>query len=417
MAVEIKVPELGESVVEATIATWQVAVGQMVKAGDVLVELETDKVSLEVEAEIDGVIVSLEASEGDDVNIGDVIAVIDGAGTAAPAPAAAPVATPEPAPAPVVAAAAPVANQGANATPVATRMASAEGVNLAAVSGTGPDGKITKDDVALHLEKGSAAPAKPAPAPAPVAAPAVQSAAPIKLFAEPRGEVREKMSRRRRTIATRLVEAQQTAAMLTTFNEVDMHAVMDLRKRRKEQFMESTGVKLGFMSFFVKACVAALKKFPRINAELDGDFMVLKEYYDIGIAVGAEEGLVVPVVRDADQLSFAGIESKIREYGGKARSGELGIADMVGGTFTITNGGTFGSMLSTPILNAPQVGILGMHNIVQRPVVVDGEIKIRPIMYVALSYDHRIVDGSEAVRFLYTIKELIEDPERLLLEG
>ena len=415
MAVEIKVPELGESVVEATIATWQVSVGQAVKAGDVLVELETDKVSLEVEAEIDGVIVSLDASEGDDVNIGDVIAIIDADGTAvaAPAPTTAPVAAPAPtappAPAPV--------SQGANATPVAARMASAEGVDLTAVSGTGPEGKITKDDVALHLQKGSAAPATPAPvapAPKPVVAPA---AAPMKLFDEPRGEVREKMSRRRRTIATRLVEAQQTAAMLTTFNEVDMHAVMDLRKRRKAQFMESTGVKLGFMSFFVKACVAALKKFPRINAELDGDFMVLKEYYDIGIAVGAEEGLVVPVVRDADKLSFAGIESKIREYGGKARSGELGIADMVGGTFTITNGGTFGSMLSTPILNAPQVGILGMHNIVQRPMVVDGEIQIRPIMYVALSYDHRIVDGSEAVRFLYTIKELIEDPERLLLEG
>ncbi len=418
MAVEVKVPELGESVVEATVAEWQVNVGDAVKKGDVLVELETDKVNLEVEAEADGVISQITANEGDDVNIGDVIAVIDGDGTAvtAPAPAAEPAkpaAAPTPAPAPV----APVTSGGGNATPVAVRMAAAEGVNLANVAGSGADGKITKDDVANYLNAG-AAPAAVAPTPAPVATPAPAAAsAPIKLFDEPRGEVREKMSRRRRTIAKRLVEAQQTAAMLTTFNEIDMHAVMDLRKRRKDQFLESTGVKLGFMSFFVKACVAALKKFPRLNAEIDGDFMVLKEYYDIGIAVGAEEGLVVPVVRDADKLSFSGIESRIREYGGKARNGELSMADLVGGTFTITNGGVFGSMLSTPILNAPQVGILGMHNIVQRPVVVDGEIKVRPIMYVALSYDHRIVDGSEAVRFLYTIKELIEDPERLLLEG
>ncbi len=422
MTTEVRVPELGESVIEATISTWMVKVGDAVNAGDVLVELETDKVSLEVEAPVAGVIANLAAEEGADVTIGDIIAEISGDGTAPAAAPAAPAAEPTPTPTPAapapVATPAPAApsSAGANATPVAARMAQAEGVALESVSGTGAGGKVTKQDVAAHLQGGSAPAAAPAPTPAP-AAPAPASAPVMKLFADDRGEERVKMSRRRRTIAKRLVEVQQTAAMLTTFNEIDMGNVMDLRKERKAAFEERTGTRLGFMSFFVKACVAALKKFPRINAEIDGDEMVLKNYYDIGIAVGAEEGLVVPVVRNCDKLSFAGIESEIRSLGKRARDNDLAIEDMVGGTFTITNGGVFGSLLSTPILNAPQVGILGMHAINEKPVVVDGEIVIRPIMMVALSYDHRIVDGAEAVRFLYLVKELIEDPELLLLEG
>ena len=417
MTTEIKVPELGESVVEATISTWLVKVGDAVNAGDVLVELETDKVSLEVEAPVAGVVAKLSAAEGDDVTIGDVIAEISGDGTAPAAAAPTPAAEPAPAAAPATSAAAPAApvDNGANATPVAARMAQAEGVALSTVTGTGVGGKVTKQDVANHVQSGSAPAAAPAAAkPAPAAAPAT---APMKLFAEERGEERIKMSRRRRTIAKRLVEVQHTAAMLTTFNEIDMYNVINLRKERKAAFEERTGTRLGYMSFFVKACVAALKKFPRINAEIDGDEMVLKNYYDIGIAVGAEEGLVVPVVRDCDKLTFASIEKQIRAYGKKARENTLTIEEMVGGTFTITNGGVFGSLLSTPILNAPQVGILGMHAINEKPVVVDGEIVVRPIMMVALSYDHRIVDGAEAVQFLYLIRELIEDPEMLLLEG
>lgn len=415
MTTEVKVPELGESVIEATIASWLVSVGDSVNAGDMLVELETDKVSLEVESPVAGVIESLAAAEGDDVSIGDVIAVIAAGDGAAPAKSA-----PKAEPAPVAQAAVEVSTpdpkpiESGNATPVAARMAQAEGVQLSTISGSGPGGKVTKDDVTNHIQ-GTKAPA------APVAqAPATKQPAPqptMRLFAEERREERVKMSRRRRTIAKRLVEAQQTAAMLTTFNEIDMHAVMELRTKRKVEFEERTGTRLGFMSFFVKATVAALKQFPRINAEIDGDEMILKHYYDIGIAVGAEEGLVVPVVRDTNKLSFAEIEKQIRAFGKKARENTLALEDMVGGTFTITNGGVFGSLLSTPILNAPQVGILGMHAINKKPHVVDGEIVIRPIMMVALSYDHRIVDGAEAVQFLYKIKELIEDPERLLLEG
>ncbi len=420
MTTDVLVPVLGESVVEATVSSWLVKPGDPVKAGDILAELETDKVSLEIEAPADGVVQAILAEAGTDVSIGDVIATIaESDGGAAPAPVV------ESQPAPSAAA---DGERGANgaqgtaeATPVARRMAQAEGVDLATVTGTGSGGRVTKQDISAHLQQGSPPQGVPSmpitqpavPAPQPAAVPGER----FKLFEESRREERVKMSRRRRTIAQRLVEAQRTAAMLTTFNEVDMQAVIDLRSRRKQQFEEKTGVRLGFMSFFVKAAVAALKKFPRLNAEIDGDTMVLKHYYDIGIAVGAEEGLVVPVVRDADRLTFAEIESQIRAYGKQAQEGSLALEDLVGGTFTITNGGVFGSMLSTPILNAPQVGILGMHNIVERPVVVDGEIAIRPIMYLALSYDHRIVDGAEAVRFLYTIKEMIEDPERLLLEG
>lgn len=419
MTTEVRVPELGESVIEATISTWMVKVGDAVNAGDVLVELETDKVSLEVEAPVGGVVAKLAAEEGADVTIGDIIAEISGDGTAPAAAPAAPAA--EPTPTPAAAAPAPAqpapSGSGANATPVAARMAQAEGVALDSVAGTGAGGRVTKQDVTAHLQGGTAPVAAPAAAPSMPAAPAPAAGPVMKLFADERGEERVKMSRRRRTIAKRLVEVQHTAAMLTTFNEIDMYNVMKLRKERKVAFEERTGTRLGFMSFFVKACVAALKKFPRINAEIDGDEMVLKHYYDIGIAVGAEEGLVVPVVRNCDKMGFADIESEIRALGKKARDNELSIEDMVGGTFTITNGGVFGSLLSTPILNAPQVGILGMHAINEKPVVMDGEIVIRPIMMVALSYDHRIVDGAEAVRFLYLVKELIEDPELLLLEG
>jgi len=293
-------------------------------------------------------------------------------------------------------------------------MAAEAGVDLAAVTGTGPKGRVTKDDVAAATARHSApAPAAPPPA---APAPAAPSAAPV-AAADPRGEVREKMSRRRRTIARRLVEAQQTAAMLTTFNEVDMSRVMDLRRRRKQAFQERTGESLSISAFFVKAVVGALKSFPRLNAEIAGDEMVLKRYYDIGMAIGAEEGLVVPVLRDTDRMSFADISRAIKTYAERAGAGALTLDDLRGGTFTITNGGVFGSMLSTPILNPPQVGILGLHNIVDRPVAIAGEVVVRPIMYLALSYDHRIVDGREAVQFLVRVKELVEDPESLLLEG
>ncbi len=418
MATQVLVPELGESVVEATVGEWMVKVGDSVSVGDVLVELQTDKVDLEVTADVAGILAKIEREADEDVEIGDVLGVIEAGEGGGSAPAPVVEAAPEakaPATAAPALAAQPV-HVESSATPVARRVASAENVDISSVTGSGKGGKVTKADVVAAQAPAPSAPAPVAPPAAPVAAP--QSLGPLTdLLGVAERQERVKMSRRRRTIAKNLVQAQQTAAMLTTFNEIDMHNVMALRSRRKAWFEEKFGTRLGFMSFFVKAAVASLKQFPRINAEIDGDTMVLKNHYDIGIAVGAKEGLVVPVVRDADKLSFADIEKTIRGYGKAARDNTLSIADMMGGTFTITNGGVFGSMLSTPILNAPQVGILGMHNIVKRPMVVDDEIVIRPIMYVALSYDHRIVDGSEAVRFLYRIKELIEDPEDLLLAG
>ncbi|MEZ4593046.1 MAG: 2-oxoglutarate dehydrogenase complex dihydrolipoyllysine-residue succinyltransferase [Chloroflexota bacterium] len=401
MTTEIKVPQMGESVVEATVGEWLKKEGDTVNLGDVLVELETDKVDVEVGAESSGVLGKILVASGEDVQVGDVLGVIEPNGRTNQ-PAAPQEATSDP----------PAANE--KITPVAQRMASEEGVDVAKVKGSGPGGKVTKQDVAKLLE--SAKPISPAAKPAetetrkPPAPPAPSRQT------DPREE-RVKMSRRRRTIAARLVEAQQTAAMLTTFNEIDMSAVMELRKRRQDAFVQRHGVKIGFTSFFVKATVGALKAFPRLNAEIDGDEMVLKSYYDIGIAVGAEEGLVVPVLRDADRMSFATIEQQTKAFARKSQDGELSLEDLRGGTFTITNGGVFGSMLSTPILNPPQVGILGLHNIMERPVAVNGEMAIRPIMYVALSYDHRIVDGREAVQFLVRVKELIEDPESLLLEG
>jgi 2-oxoglutarate dehydrogenase E2 component (dihydrolipoamide succinyltransferase) len=410
MAFNIVVPPLSESVVEATVSEWQKKVGDPVKSGDVVVILETDKVSLEVTADGDGILAEIAHPEGADVKAGDVLGVVEGSASAAAAPAPAaeqPAAPPAPAPA--------AASSDPKASPVARRVAEANSVDLAQVPPR--DGqRVMKADVVEHLNKQSA----PAPAPAPAApAPAAPKTAPALplLIDNTAREERIKMTRRRRTIANRLVQANTEAAMLTTFNEVDMSAVMDVRARRKESFQKKYGVGLGFSSFFVKATIGALKAFPLLNAEIDGDTIIKKNYYDIGMAIGAEEGLVVPVLRDADKMSFAEIEKKIKEYADQARNGTLALESLLGGTFSITNGGVFGSLLSTPILNFPQVGILGLHGIKDRPVAVNGQVVIRPMMYIALTYDHRIVDGREAVQFLVKVKELIEDPETLLLEG
>lgn len=412
MSIEILVPEMGESVLEATVTAWHKKIGDAVNVGDILLELETQKVNLEVGAKDAGVLSKINFEAGQDVNVGDVLGLIDeksgGGQVPAPQKDAAPAAAPAP-----VSAAAPDRARAPQATPVAMRVAQDKGVDVSALSGSGPDGRVMRADVESFVQGKGKAPEAAAPAPvkatpAPVAEPSVSQSL---------REKRTRMSRRRRTIAQRLLEVQQTTAMLTTFNEIDMTAVMDLRKRRNDEFQARHGIKVGFSSFFVKAVVGALKAFPPINAEIDGDEIVLKSYYDIGMAIGAEDGLVVPVLRDADRLSFAAIEQQIKDFVAKSNSGKLSIEDLRGGTFTITNGGVYGSLLSTPILNPPQVGILGLHNIQERPVVRNGEIVIKPMMYVALSYDHRIVDGREAVQFLVKIKELIEDPERLLLEG
>jgi 2-oxoglutarate dehydrogenase E2 component (dihydrolipoamide succinyltransferase) len=445
MSVEIRVPPLGESLVDAVVGAWLKSEGDAVNRGDVLLELETDKVNLEVTAPDDGVLGKVEKNEGDVVTVGELLGTIAGEGsgeaappapaaaeTPAPAPAPVEVEKPAPPPVPVAASAAPaeaaISDGAGRAAPAVRMLASELGVDLGAVNGTGPGGRITREDVlvASDLTKrqplpASFAPAAPAaPAPVAPAAPAPSSngvSAPAAPKVVNDREERVRMTRRRQTIAARLVEAQQTAAMLTTFNEVDMTAIMELRTQRKESFKERHGVGLGFMSFFTKASVGALKAFPNLNAEIQGDEIVLKHHYDIGIAVSAPEGLVVPVVRDADAMSFAEIEQTIVELAGKARENKLTLPELLGGTFTITNGGIFGSMLSTPILNTPQVGILGMHAIQQRPVARNGEVVIRPMMYLALSYDHRIVDGKDAVQFLVRLKELLEDPTTLLLEG
>ncbi len=426
MPAEIRVPQMGESVTEATILRWLKKEGERVEAGEAIAELETDKVNVEVPADSAGVIQSFAHAEGDTVAVGDVLAVIgDGAAPAAAvsAPAETPTARSGDAPVPA-------------ASPLARTLAEEAKLDLSQVKGTGPAGRITKDDVTSFLGQSSqTAPAQaaerqeeraaeygtslPAPTPAPPASvPPPPKPAPVPAStASGRSEKRSRMTRRRQTIATRLVEAQHTAAMLTTFNEIDMTAVMAIRAKRKDTFKEKNGIGLGFMSFFTKASIGALKAFPLLNAEIQGLEIVEKGYYDIGIAVGTDEGLVVPVVRDADQKTFAGIEKAIADLAKRARENTLTLPELQGGTFTITNGGIFGSMLSTPILNAPQVGILGLHKIEPRPIALNNEVVIRPMMYVALSYDHRIVDGGEAVRFLVRIKELIEDPEALLLEG
>ena len=413
MAVEIKVPALGESVTEATVAKWLVKVGDAVTIDQPLCELETDKVTVEVNASVAGSIADLAVEEGATIQVGAVLCHIEagaGGATAAAAPkpaAAAPPPPPKPAapaPAPVAAPAPAGANLAASG-PAARKLAEETGVAASAIQPTGKDGRATKEDVLAAI----------ASVPAPSAA-AAKPAIPAGPRSRADREERVRMTRLRRTIANRLKEAQNTAAMLTTFNEVDMTNVMALRERLKEDFEKKHGARLGFMSFFVKACIAGLKELPSVNAEIEGDELVYKNYYDIGVAVGTPQGLVVPVLRDADVLDFAGIEKGIGELGRKARDGKLSIADLTGGTFTISNGGVYGSLMSTPILNPPQSAILGMHKIQQRPMVVGGEIKARPMMYLAVSYDHRIVDGKEAVSFLVRVKEGIEDPRRLLLD-
>ncbi len=437
MADEIHVPELGESVADATVGRWLKQEGEAVSAGDALVELETDKINFEVEAEHDGVLESIQKAEGDTVTVGEVIGTLGEGNGAAPQQEETEEASeeasgeeaaeeqPEPEAESEARPAAEEANGhregGGRASPSVRKLAEEYGVQLAEVEGSGSGGRITRDDVErLIRQQGSSGttstPEKPAE---PEADGKAQQPAPQPAAQNGRAELEERVrvSRRRQTIAQRLVESQQTAAMLTTFNEVDMSAVMALRKRRKESFQERTGARLGFMSFFAKAAIGALKAYPKVNAELQGNELVLKHYYDLGVAVSTDEGLVVPVVRDADRKSFAEIEGGIADLAVKAREGKLKIEDLTGGTFTITNGGIFGSLLSTPILTMPQVAILGMHKIQDRPMVVDGEVQVRPMMYLALSYDHRVIDGAEAVGFLVRIKELIEDPESLLLEG
>ena len=424
----IVVPQLGESVVEARVARWLKKQGDRVEVGEPIVELETEKIDLEVSAEKSGVIASIARKEGEDVKIGELLAVVDESGTAASsAPSSAPAPPPAAAAAPATQASAPApggngsagAATDSRATPTARRMARDNDVDLGTVQGSGAAGRVTKQDVQKAI-------APPAPASSGVAPPSDKLAptgpskiAPTSGTIAPgaRTEDRVRMTKRRQTIARRLVEAQQTAAMLTTFNEVDMSAVMALRERRKESFKKEFGVGLGIASFFVKSAIAALRAFPALNAEIQGDEIVYKRYYDMGVAVGAEGGLVVPVIRDADRLSFAQVELAIRDFATRATDGTLTLEDLRGGTFTITNGGVFGSLLSTPILNPPQVGILGLHKIQDRVVPLNGQVVIRPMMYVALSYDHRIVDGREAVQFLAKIKDFVEDPGRLLLEG
>ncbi|WP_416731650.1 2-oxoglutarate dehydrogenase complex dihydrolipoyllysine-residue succinyltransferase [Fictibacillus sp. JL2B1089] len=422
---DVKVPELAESISEGTVAQWLKKEGDTVVKGEDLVELETDKVNIEISAERDGVLKNIKVEPGDTVAVGDIIASIVEGGASESAEPAAEEKTEEKA-APTQQKQEPIVEKDAAeeevkasdrpiASPAARKLAREKGIDLSEVNARDPLGRVRTEDVKRHAEGASTEKAAPASKPA---ASASKPAASVESVNPEKPVERVKMSRRRQTIAKRLVEAQQTAAMLTTFNEVDMTAINEVRARRKDKFYEQNGVKLGYMSFFTKAVVGALKKFPAINAEIQGDEMVLKKFYDIGIAVGAEEGLVVPVVRNADRLSFAGIEKEIGNLAEKARSKKLSLEDLQGGSFTITNGGIFGSMLSTPILNAPQVGILGMHTIQWRPVAIDKErMENRPMMYIALSYDHRIVDGKEAVSFLTTIKSLLEDPESLLLEG
>jgi 2-oxoglutarate dehydrogenase E2 component (dihydrolipoamide succinyltransferase) len=426
VAAEIHVPELGESVADATVGRWLKQEGDDVTSGEALVELETDKINFEVEADQDGVLESISKGEGETVNVGEVIGTI---GEGSEADGAAPVETEEQPqaeeeqPEPETEEADETSNghreveDGAGrASPSVRRLAQEYEVDLAEVTGSGSGGRITRDDVErlIRAQSSTVAPEKteqPERDGKAETQPAVSQDGRANL------EERVRVSRRRQTIAQRLVESQQTTAMLTTFNEADMTAVMELRKRRKEAFQERTGARLGFMSFFTKAAIGALKAFPKVNAELQDTELVLKKYYDVGVAVSTDEGLVVPVLRDADHKNFAEIEQGIADLATKAREGKLTLDDLRGGTFTITNGGIFGSLVSTPILTLPQVAILGMHKIQERPVVVDGEIVVRPMMYLALSYDHRVIDGAEAVSFLVRIKELIEDPESLLLEG
>jgi 2-oxoglutarate dehydrogenase E2 component (dihydrolipoamide succinyltransferase) len=418
---DIRVPTLGESVTEATIGKWFKQPGDAVAVDEPLVELETDKVTIEVPAPTAGVLSEIAAKNGDTVAVGALLgAITPGAGgaaapaaapaapaaapaAAAPAPPATPVASPAAAPAKAAAADAPL-------PPSVRRLAGESGVEPAAVAGSGKDGRVTKGDMLAAIERAAMS---PVPVPQPAASVQVRAPSPADDAAR---EERVRMTRLRQTIARRLKDAQNTAAMLTTFNEVDMATVMALRSHYRELFEKKYGVKLGFMGLFVKACVQALKDVPAVNAEIDGSDIVYKNYYHVGIAVGTDKGLVVPVLRDCDRKSLAEIEKEIAGFGRRARDGQLKIEEMQGGTFTITNGGIYGSLMSTPILNAPQSGILGMHKIQDRPVAIAGKVEIRPMMYLAVSYDHRIVDGREAVTFLVRVKELLEDPSRLVLD-
>lgn len=399
---DIKIPEIGESITEGTIASWLKKPGDVVKSGELLLELETDKVNLEITAESNGIMGKVLKQEGDTVYVGELVGTIDAAGAEEPAPQA--VRKPESVAIPplVTAVSERSSEKIHTASPSLRKLAREKGTDIGQDKAAPLEPAKVTPNTELQINNSN-------PTTEPMASAGIDPTKPVQ---------RQRMSRRRITIAKRLVEVQRTAAMLTTFNEVDMTAILDIRKRRKTAFLEKHEVGLGFMSFFIKAAVGALKAFPMLNAEIDKEEIVLKQYYDIGIAVSAKEGLVVPVVRGVDRLTFAEIERQIVELASKARGNTLALADLQGGTFTITNGGVFGSLFSTPILNAPQVGILGMHTIQKRPIAVDDvKIEIRPMMYIALSYDHRIVDGSEAVRFLGIVKELLEDPESLLLEG
>ena len=438
MSTNIVVPELGESVVEARVAKWLKKQGDSVNAGDALVELETEKIDLEVSADRAGVLANIKHQEGSDVKVGEVLAVLEESSNGSDRTAKASAPVPEVPQVPEVSASAAEGRYGETspklagqrgseggpkgivqkavpsssdkkATPTAKNVARDQKVDIGAVEGSGAGGRVTKGDVL----KAATPPPQAAKPQAPAQAPSPKPQAPV----GERSETRERMSKRRATIARRLVEAQQTAAMLTTFNEVDMSAVMQLRERRKDAFTKKYGVGVGIASFFVKAAIGALKAFPQLNAEIQGDEIVYKHYYDIGMAVGAEGGLVVPVLRDADRMSFADVELSIRDVAQRAKDSTLTLEDLKGGTFTITNGGVFGSLMSTPILNPPQVGILGLHKIADRAVPVNGQVVIRPMMYLALSYDHRLVDGREAVQFLVMIKEYVEDPAWMLLES
>lgn len=425
MATEIKVPVLGESISEATVTTWLKSVGDTVAADEPILELETDKVTLEVNAPASGTLTDIVADAGSDVEVGSLLGMIgEGVSSAVTTPAPAPVPKSGPvtdgtgvdvnASVPAVAPASVIPGGNDPAMPPSVRkLVDENGLDPSTISATGKDGRLTKGDILAFLNSGGAS----------VSAISAQTTAIpqgeiVQIPSRPAGprEERVKMTRLRQRIAERLKDAQNTAAMLTTFNEVDMSAVMELRSQYRDTFEKAHGVRLGFMSFFVKSCIVALRELPAVNAGIDGDELVYKNHYDIGVAVGTENGLVVPVLRDADQMSFAGVEQGIRKLGLKARDGKLTMEEMMGGTFTITNGGIYGSMLSTPILNMPQSGILGMHNIVERPMAVDGEVVIKPMMYVALSYDHRIIDGREAVSFLVRVKECIEDPQRIMLD-
>ena len=411
MSLEVKVPEMGESIIEATVGKWLKQVGEAVSADEPLVELETDKVNVEVVSSQAGVLEKIIKQEGATVTVSDVLATVaegaaPGAAQAATPPAEAIAGNGAAAQEAAPAAASPSPADAERVTPVARRIAAEHGIDLSQVPASGAGGRVTKEDVMAYLERRQPTAVEPVATPVPAPAPAV---------AADRREERIPLSRRQQTMASRMAQAVQTTAMTTTFNEADMSGIMQIRQRRRDSFKERHGVSLGFMSFFTKAVVEALREFPIVNSELQGNELVRKHYYDIGIAISTEDSLVVPVVRDADKKSFAEVESAIMDLATRARERKLTIEELQGGTFTITNGGIFGSLMSTPLLNPPQVGILGMHGIKERPVVVDGQVAVRPMMYIALTYDHRIVDGKSAVSCLVRIKDLLEDPARLLV--